>query len=86
MSIYPQFFHLELLFSFISRYINFPMTNIECHGHRSNGSREDDFKGFYRVWERGSCWSRDLDRLDNFLFPPPRRLYTKFDNDWPKSF
>ena len=29
--------------------------------HRSSGSREEDFKGFYHIWAWWPSWSCDLD-------------------------
>ena len=39
--------------------------------HRSIGSGEKDFYGFYHIWAWRPSWSCDQDRFNNCSFPRP---------------
>ena len=47
------------------------MLHAKFQDHRTSGSGEEDFKGFYHIW---SC---DLDNLYKLLFPLPKEALHK---------
>ena len=66
-------------------YINFlelesPMLHAKIQDHRTSGSGEDDFKGFYHIWAWRPSWSCDLDHLYKLTFPLPKEAPHKI---WP---
>ena len=48
------------------------MLHAKFQVHRTSGSREEDFKGFFSCM--GMTWTIDI----NFRSPSPRRLHMKF--------
>ena len=48
------------------------MLHTKFQDHRTYGSGEEDFKGFYHIWACRPSWSCDLDNLYKFLFPLPK--------------
>ena len=62
------------------------MIHAKFQDHRTSGSGEDDFKGFYYI-----CALRSLIHVTwtihiNFGSPFPRGLNMKFGFDWPSGF
>ena len=45
------------------------MLHAKFHIHRTYGSREENFKGFYHIWAWRPSWSCDLDHLFKLSFP-----------------
>ena len=51
------------------------MLRAKFQDYRTNGSGEDDFKGFYHIWawrSSWSSWSCDLENLYEVLQPLPK--------------
>ena len=59
------------------------MPYIKFQGHRSTGSREEDFKGFYYLLAWPPCWSYDLDHFNNFCSLCLEYSTLNFGNNWP---
>ena len=53
--------------------------------HRTSGSGEEDFSGFYHTRAWRPSWSCDLTIYINFRPPFPRRLHIKFGFYWPNG-
>ena len=47
------------------------MPHAKFQDHRTSGSVEEDFKGFYHIWAWWPSWSCDLDHLYKLSFPLP---------------
>ena len=47
------------------------MLHAKFQEHRTVGTGEECFKGFYHKWTRRSSWSCDLDKLYKSLSPLP---------------
>ena len=62
------------------------MLHAKFQDHRSSGSGEEDFKGFYHIWAWRPSWSCDLDHLYKLSFPLPKEAPIKFGFDWPCGF
>ena len=62
------------------------MLHAKFQDHRTSGSGEEYFKGFYHIWAWRPSWSCDLDHLYKLSFPLQRRLHMKFGSDWPSGF
>ena len=60
------------------------MLHAKFQDHRTSGSGEEDFKGFYHIWAWRPSWSCDLGHLYKLSFPLPRMLHIKYD--WPSGF
>ena len=45
------------------------MLHTKCQGHRSFGSGEEDFYGFYHIWACQPPWSSEQDHLNKLPFP-----------------
>ena len=56
------------------------MLHAKFQDHRTSGSEEEDFKGFYHVWAWRSSWSCDLDHLYKLLLSLPKETPHKI---WP---
>ena len=48
------------------------MLHAKFQDHRTYGSGEEDFKGFYHIWAWRPSWSCDLDHLYKLSFPLPK--------------
>ena len=48
------------------------MLHAKFQDHRTAGSGEEDFKGFYHIWAWWPSWSCDLDHLYKLSFPLPK--------------
>ena len=48
------------------------MLRAKFQDYRTNGSGEDDFKGFYHILAWRSSWSCDLENLYKVLQPLPK--------------
>ena len=48
------------------------MFHAKFQDHRTAGSGEEDFKGFYHIWAWQPSWSCDLDNLCKLSFPLPK--------------
>ena len=62
------------------------MLYTKFQGHRSIDSREEDFYSFLPYMGVRPYWSCDLESLNKFSFPPPRRLFMKFGYNWFSGF
>ena len=74
-------------------YINFvalesQMLHAKFQDHRTSGSGEEDFKGFYYIWDGhgGHLGHMTWTNYMNFRSLFPRRLHIKFGLDWPSGF
>ena len=45
--------------------------------HRTSGSGEADFKGFYHMWAWRPSWSCDLNHLYKLVLPLPKETQHK---------
>ena len=52
--------------------LEFPMLHGKIQDHRTSGSGEDYFKGYYYIWTRWPPWSCDLNHLYKLSFPLPK--------------
>ena len=43
--------------------LEYTMPQAKFQDHRSSGSGEDNFKGFYHIWEWRPSWSCNLEHL-----------------------
>ena len=48
------------------------MLHAKFQDHRTSGSGEEDFSGFYHIWAWPPSWSCDLDHLYKLSFPFPK--------------
>ena len=48
------------------------MLHAKFQDHRTSGSGEEIFKGFYYIWAWRPSWSFDLDHLYKLSFPLPK--------------
>ena len=62
------------------------MLHTKFQDHRTSGSGEEEFKGFYHIWAWRPSWSCDQDHLYKNGSPFPWRLHIKFGFDWPSGF
>ena len=53
------------------------MLHAKLQDHRTSGSGEEDFQGFYHIWAWRPSWSCDLDHLYKFSFPLPKEAQHK---------
>ena len=72
-------------------YINFvelesPIFRAKFQDHRTSGSGEGDFIGFYHIWAWRLSWLCDLYQLYKLSFPLPKDPHIKFGLDWPSGF
>ena len=52
------------------------MLHAKIQDHRTSGSREENFKGYY-IWALQPSWSYDLDHLYKVSFPLPKEAPRK---------
>ena len=62
------------------------MLHAKFQGHRTSGSGEEDFKGFYHILAWRPYLSRDHKHLYKLSFPFTGRLHVKFGIDWLSGF
>ena len=62
------------------------MIHAKFQYHRTSGSGEEDFKGFYHIWAWRSLGHVAWAIYIKFRSPFPRGLNMKFGFDWPSGF
>ena len=53
------------------------MIHAKYQDHRTSGSLEEDFKGFYHIWAWRPSWPCDLYHLYTLSFPIPKETSQK---------
>ena len=48
------------------------MLHVKFQDHRTSGSGEEIFEGFFQIWAGRPFWSCDLDHLYKLSFPLPK--------------
>ena len=63
-----------------------PLVHAKFQDHRTSGSGEIFFKGFYHIWAWRPSWSCDLYHLHKLSSPLPKEDSHDFGIDWPIGF